>query len=808
VSEFSGDDFFKYGRLYELHKSNQIADGKRNSDVLQIARAAARENGGTLSPEQFRWIQDEVEKLQESQKKTQEEAKGSSKAERTNRGWVLSGSGTSNWFTSAQYQSKLWKIPDKFKAGEWASDLPPGSTDKNPVRPLRLKNGTPVDFNNDDPVATQNYLQSIDFSQVSHDPRLRDAWHAAKAGKLADLMRNKSAWMASTDIHAVQSGLTMLSSDTEASLTAPLKELLRANEKGKFNEVFYQQIEAVSSSLPTHELAKMNSSEIAKTLHSDSFGAMMVKLVPESLQTHSFAVPGGEVGQSINLDSLRKNPQSTEADYENWHRALVASHENQVARKIVSERVKGYQGRYRSFVDDTTKEANRTIADREARRANAASRAQSQQGQMGQAGQTGQIPLDSGSPTVTESFLPGGGSDQGGKLDIRSILAQLAAHRDSQDQSGQPGQFHQSGSNQNAQDGDSGGNEQSGYSGGLDALQAGLDIAGIADPTPIADLSNAGISLYRAMKEPHRAGEHLSNAFISGISAIPYVGDLAKVVKYGGKAAHAAKGGGAAAKQAAHAGHAGTEAAGAGAHQGNGVFGSLLSSIGGGGSGVMGTIGNVIGGFIGDGSGGGGGSLPPGGTASNPGGGGGGGDNGQNSEGVNNLSRVGKALTNIANVAGPAGIALYAFGSTIQKVSDWLKKIDSENRKILEENRNLATYNGQMAAAYMQLDADRMIRDIHRGEALAGPVSRLAKAQSSFEGSKDDLFTPFNKVSIDIKAGLTNVASAVIDTIDYFEKISEFIDWVYGKEETDGARNAIEKAIWMSEERSKPKGKL
>jgi hypothetical protein len=108
----------------------------------------------------------------------------------------------------------------------------------------------------------------------------------------------------------------------------------------------------------------------------------------------------------------------------------------------------------------------------------------------------------------------------------------------------------------------------------------------------------------------------------------------------------------------------------------------------------------------------------------------------------------------------------------------------------------------------MQLDADRMIRDIHRGEALAGPVSRLAKAQSSFESSKENLFTPFAKLSIDIQAGLTRVADAVIQVIDYVEPISEIIQWWYGKEQNEGARNAIEKAIQMSDERVKPKNKL
>jgi hypothetical protein len=676
----------------------------------------------------------------------------------------------------------------------------PGSSPESAVKPLRLKNGRPVDFNHDDPMQTQELLRSIDYSQVSHDPRLRDAWNAAQKGKLADLMQAKSVWMVSTDIDAVRAGFAMLDDTSKQSLTGPLRELLLANNQGSIDEAFSRQREQISASLPTHELAKMDTRDVASILHNDSFGAAAVKYVPEELQYATFNIPGGDIGQTISLEHIRRQASKSQADYEAWHRALVASHENRVAQKVVASRIANHHAATPSPV------INKPAAE-SAKLASAKMTS------------TGSPTAASPSTPSPSSLSPGGlnasasasiHNESIAKIDIQSTLAGMAQQNQAptiNPQSGEP--FD---NNQPA-------NPNSWASNSLDALQTSLDVAGIADPTPIVDLSNAGISLYRAVTEPHRAGEHLSNAFISGISAIPYVGDLAKVVKYGGKAVHAAKGGKAAG--AAHAGasataHAGTDAASAGANQGKGVFGSLLNSIGGGGSGVLGTIGNVVGSFIGGGgaggsgggagaggSSGGGGSLPPGGNPASPGGG-----DGRNNEGVSGLSRVGQAINNVANFAGPASIALYAFGSTIQKVSDWLKKVDSENRKILEENRNLATYNGQMAAAYMRLDADRMIRDIHRGEALAGPVSRLAKAQSSFEASKENLFTPFAKLSIDIQAGLTRVADAVIQVIDYVEPISEIIQWWYGKEQNEGARNAIEKAIWMSEERVKPKEKL
>jgi hypothetical protein len=56
----------------------------------------------------------------------------------------------------------------------------------------------------------------------------------------------------------------------------------------------------------------------------------------------------------------------------------------------------------------------------------------------------------------------------------------------------------------------------------LDLLQLSLDLVGIIEPTPFADGTNVGISLYR---------KDLLGAALSGLGIIPYLGDLAKVGK-------------------------------------------------------------------------------------------------------------------------------------------------------------------------------------------------------------------------------------------------------------------------------------
>lgn len=64
-----------------------------------------------------------------------------------------------------------------------------------------------------------------------------------------------------------------------------------------------------------------------------------------------------------------------------------------------------------------------------------------------------------------------------------------------------------------------------------DSVQAGLDVAGAFDPTPISDGVNAALYVGRAALDPKNAKDHLKNAAISAVSMIPYVGDLAKLLK-------------------------------------------------------------------------------------------------------------------------------------------------------------------------------------------------------------------------------------------------------------------------------------
>jgi len=81
----------------------------------------------------------------------------------------------------------------------------------------------------------------------------------------------------------------------------------------------------------------------------------------------------------------------------------------------------------------------------------------------------------------------------------------------------------------------------------LDVAQVAGDVVGLVDPTPITDLVNAGVSGVRAAvaKDPEERKDHLINAGLRAVSAVPYAGDAVGktglAVKMGVKGAQAAK---------------------------------------------------------------------------------------------------------------------------------------------------------------------------------------------------------------------------------------------------------------------------
>ncbi|MCC7334453.1 MAG: hypothetical protein IT422_05135 [Pirellulaceae bacterium] len=264
--------------------------------------------------------------------------------------------------------------------------------------------------------------------------------------------------------------------------------------------------------------------------------------------------------------------------------------------------------------------------------------------------------------------------------------------------------------------------------GWLDQLQSGLDAIGIVEPTPFADGINAGISGMRALADPKNAGKHLRNAGISLVSAfVPYVGDAAKLAKYGDKIDPQTK------------------------------AGRMLASLGLGGGG-------------------------------SDGGGGSGGD-GSGSSGSRSDSGAGGliegalgAIGNLARAMGPVGFAVAGVVLGLKAFVTWMGKVDEAARKTIEGNRHLAQYSGGLAGSYATLDNQRLLRDIERGQQLTGPLGRLTGAQSANEAARQDLFLPFQKPGVDMQAFFVNISTYAIQIIDYLEPISELLQAWYGEE--------------------------
>lgn len=247
----------------------------------------------------------------------------------------------------------------------------------------------------------------------------------------------------------------------------------------------------------------------------------------------------------------------------------------------------------------------------------------------------------------------------------------------------------------------------------LDWLQLGLDGAGVVEPTPFADLANAGISMGRAVFDPSNAGQHLKNAGISLASTIPYVGDIAKFAKGYGKGGKAL---------------------------GNtlkGLTGSGSGSAGGGGMG--GVIGGVIGGLFGGGLGGGGGGSGAGGLTGSSGSGGLGGG-GSGSFGT-------LAITTLGLIAG------------FKALTSWVIRTAESGQALIESQRNLAMYSGELSNAFAQYDTNAVMRDVRKADYLGSSASGLAAAQTRYQDAKAFRDAPGQRTANNMTGLITEVAT-------------------------------------------------
>jgi hypothetical protein len=464
-------------RLYLLYKAGSVQDGRKNSDLLKIAKATAND----LTEEEFIWLHNEIERLGNIQQSRSREKRNTVGIDRVGeKEWSVWQSAKNFAMGSGEYQKRLWELPDLVRSDK-------------PFTPTRLADGNPIDLDPNDPEGSQERLRSQPYSQVKHDPKLRDAWHAAQSGKFADMLRGNNE---------TEGWDVLLQGSAPSPVTsAPLRKLL------------------------------------------ESFNG------EDQLQPPIVGVPNVDAGGNVIPPPINIG---------------------QVARKNAANDAQG-------IIDD---------------------------------------PLSASS--------------------------------------GKGGFFAK----------------------GLDAIQAGMDVAGAIDPTPIVDGVNAGVSVVRAFTDPKNAGKHLVNAGVSAVSMVPYLGDLAKVFKYGGRAAKAGEAGKAA--EAAEAGGGGI----------GGTIGSILGSLGG------------------------------------SGGSGGGGDGNSSSDSGDGSSW--KVFGGVA--AGAIGLV-----AAFKALGSWINRTVASGEALLDSQRDLAKYSGELSNAFAQYDTRDVLRNVRNAEYLGSSAAGLAGSQSDLK---------------------------------------------------------------------------
>lgn len=657
-------------RLYLLYKAGSVQDGNKNSDLLQVAKATASD----LTEEEFAWLNREIRSLQSSQYSLGQDQRDTAGVSKDSKGgWNIWQTAKSFAMGSSDYQKRLWELPDLVRSDK-------------PFTPTRLADGNPIDLDPNDPEGSQERLKSQPYSQVKHDPKLRDAWHAAQSGKLADMLKGGDVWQAYTDPQLLQDGVEA-AKPVRSNLSAPLRSLLASMDRGELDQRQQSSAESIGKNLDSYQVYKDDPEQWIKRLtgddrsyHAEHLYRNAVDDVPASVKLRDVVVSGNE-------DDARQ-----------WVHDVRAYHEKTVRQKLVDYQIAGY----------------RPSVAQQAAEASSASESS--------------VPVSA--PPIQDAENANAPPVQ---IDLGKTARQNAAS-DAQGIVEDPMDIPGSGK---------------GTGGWLDMLQTGLDAGGVVDPSPITDGINAGVSIVRAFTDPQNAGKHIVNAGVSAVSMLPYLGDLAKVFKYGGKAG----------KVAGEAGKVSGEAGGFG-----GMIGKVLGGLGGGGSG---------------------GGLPPSdGATSNDG------------EGIN-----WKFLGGLTLVATGLAASFKALGA-------WVDRTVESGKALIESQRDLSKYSGELTNAFAKYDTSKVFRDVRSAEYLDSSAAGLAGAQADLEDARAFRDLPqkrfnndFGNAKAQVATGFTYIQSMLDVKGQVLRAIYTVVDAVKESKDAD-PRSGLE-ALFQKMDRDK-----
>ena len=778
-------------RLYLLYQAGSKTDGKKNSYTLQVAQAV----GNDLTREEFESLHLQVKQI-ESQLNPSSQTK--------------------------KFQESLWTLPDEWKKKR--------ETD---FQPTRTATNEPVQYEDSSPASLQEFLKTKSLEDVKHDSTLRNAWHAAQSGKLEELASTDSLWTTSTDRDELAKELQSLPASIGVdSLGWSLNNLRLANSEGKLDEELAKERKQAESDLPS-----------APTYQAYDADAMRKRIISNQGSEFSFIDKSlrEDVHGGHSLADLAKmeRPQREDAARA-WVEGFRKKHEESIPQAVVDRRMKGLVA---SQLPERKESKQHTTQEL-----------------LHSAMKAGFSSKDTATPPVQVHYTPFSSPNSGrSKSQMRkenasrsssnkspalqprekdgSVDSSLTVHHSMSTDTNAPQRelrpndvaHHSINANQNQnqrihnpETANSNSTvrasfpepelnhpdteEESNSFNSIDSLQLMLDAVGVVEPTPFADVTNAGISLARAIADPVNSGRHLQNAGLSLISTLPYLGDVAKLAKGYGKTGKTvgnsidafasssapkllewfgARSGG---KHFSN----GTNASG-GSSSSGGLLGSLAGIFGQGSSGQSSKSQQQH--SPGSGSGNGGGGSPPN-FGGNNGGFGSSSNDPNNSEKLLDTVDVAGGFSNLAITVG-------ALISGFRLLNNWVNKTAERGKAMVEANREMAKYSGEMSAAMMQYDHAEVLRKIDEAKYLGSSGAALASSQAGLEDSLSQYTKPYSRASNDLQAVGNNIANYLSQGLQALDPIRNVLDKIYfiadGYKKTDSDNNALETLINMDD---------
>ncbi len=650
---------------------------------------------------------------------------------------------------SKEFQAALWSLPDEAKANR-----------ESFFRPIRTKDNKPI---YSDPTETPEQiaekLKSMGPGDVKHSSPLRNAWHAAQSGELGSLIdptdpdgtqarfknipydsvannpMTRDAW------HAAKSGKLaelLRNGDLWQASTDPQIFQGEAKKFGPDRSNFSSPIKSLMESSDRGELEQrmelsrrnFSRNEPTHQIYSDPVDTVVKRLSSSDnsqWKQHYFHSPGVDAShfpEGNSPDHVRKYVSD-----------MRTRHERNVGQKLVDYQVKNYSSPKRSAVHSPVSPTASSVASFSDMRKNVVS------GSPYDGKSAAEITKEWSNPDPGSS--PNGPSGKQSPDPLTSMGGSV-----------------------------------------MDRIQLALDAIGVVEPTPFADLTNTGISLVRAAMDPENAGQHLTNAAISAIGVVPYVGDVAKLAKGYGKAGKAGKTVG---KQGQSLLDHASSALGNKAYGGNSGSAGGTGGIGGGGAG---NGGNGDGGIGGGGSGG---LIPFGPPPGSP---------GSSSGSSIDWSKLFGSLSSVVKTS----------IDRFKQLNDWIHKSAEQGRILVETNRKYAMYSGELSSAYMKYDADSERRTMNEAAYLGPSAAALAKARSKVEDAESYANMPSQRTQNNVLAKLAEIDALIIEARSYLRAwdmtqrgLYMFFDAF--KKQDDTARNPFEVSLREMNVENKPKVK-